>query len=253
MLIEVFLFLAGSVAGFIDSIAGGGGLVTVPILMILLGPDSGTTAVGTNKLVAIVAAGAALLVYMRGGHVTIKGNRRFAICAVIGAFCGAFASPHVPPAAYKWIIVAVAPFILWLVFQRDWWVKKSLEHPEPISKNAKTIIWIAGFVIGFYDGIAGPGGGTMMFLVLLVLARLPLLQAMGTMKVANLSTASIALGVYAYTGHVAWTKGLIMAVGIGGGAVIGASLAASQGRAAIYARGALVAVVTILIIRLALI
>lgn len=249
MLIEFLLFLAGILAGFIDSIAGGGGLITVPIFSILLGP--GATAIGTNKIVAVIASGSALLIYLRGGHVSLVGNRRFAAFAAIGALAGSFASPLVPPLAYKWIIVSIAPFVLWIIFQKDWWVRKSLEHHDP-SKVSKTALWLAGFAIGLYDGLAGPGGGTMMFLSLLVFARLPLLQAMATTKVANLSTAAVALGSFAYTGHVVWTKGLMMGLGIGAGALAGAHFATQQNRAATYARAALLGVVTILIIRLVL-
>jgi uncharacterized protein len=247
MIIEVLLLLAGLLAGFIDSIAGGGGLVTVPIFSILLGP--GATAIGTNKIVAVVASGAALLIYLRGGHVSLKGNRRFAGFAAVGALAGSLVSPLVPAIAYKWIIVSIAPLVLWMIFNKDWWVKKSLEAHDPVTAS-KTALWLSGFAIGVYDGLAGPGGGTMMFLSLLVFAKLPLLQAMATTKVANLSTAAVALGSFAWSGHVVWTTGLTMGLGIGVGAMLGAHLASRQERAAMYARTALLVVVTLLLVRL---
>jgi uncharacterized membrane protein YfcA len=113
------------------------------------------------------------------------------------------------------------------------------------------LFWISGFACGFYDGIAGPGGGTLMFLALLLIAKLPLLQAMATAKVANLASASVALGSFTLSGHVHWDKGVWMALGIGAGAAVGASMA--QKRAATYARGALLIVVTLLIMRLAIV
>jgi uncharacterized membrane protein YfcA len=103
-------------------------------------------------------------------------------------------------------------------------------------------------ICGFYDGIAGPGGGTLMFLSLLIFARVPLLPAMATAKIANLASASVALSSFSITGNVVWKMGLITAVGMAIGATTGARLATR--RAAPVARVALAIVATGLVLKL---
>lgn len=239
-----FLALLGLIAGFVDSIAGGGGLITVPVFSILLEP--GATAVGTNKIVGMVSTGVALYVYRRGGHVRLTGNWTFAGFVGFGALAGAWCSRFVPTEAYKWLIAGMAPLVLWIVFRREMWVKQSIreDHSHPNYR----LLWTAGVACGFYDGIAGPGGGTLMFLSLFVLARMPLLTSMATAKIANFTSASVALTTFAATGHVRWATGLTMAIGMAFGAATGAGFAMKN--AAVYARFALLAVSSLLIIRL---
>jgi uncharacterized membrane protein YfcA len=148
--------MLGGLAGFIDSIAGGGGLITVPVFSIVL--EAGATAIGTNKIVGMVSTGVALYVYRRGGHVKLTGNWTFAGFVGAGALVGAWCARYVPADAYKWLIAGVTPIVLFIVFRREMWVKQSIreDHSRP------RLFWLygAGLACGFYDGIAGPGGGT---------------------------------------------------------------------------------------------
>ncbi len=203
-LTSLFLVILGLVAGFIDSIAGGGGLITIPVFSILLEP--GATAIGTNKIVGLISTGVALFVYRRGGHVQLRGNWKFALCVGVGALFGAFCARFVPPEAYRWLIAAMAPIVLWIVFSREMWIKNSIRNEDFNRPNLK-LLWAAGLACGFYDGIAGPGGGTLMFLSLFVLARMPLLTSMATAKIANVTSAGVALVSFALAGHVVWADG----------------------------------------------
>jgi uncharacterized protein len=241
----MFLLLAfvGALAGFIDSIAGGGGLITVPVLSILLGP--GAEAIGTNKIAASVGTLIAMLVYMRMGHVRIRGHLWFFAVVALSSGLGAWTSAWVPPVVYKWFIVAIVPLLLFVVMKKDLWIKRAAS--EDHSHVNKQALWMAGFACGFYDGIAGPGGGTLMFLSLFILARFPLIEAMATAKVANLASASFSLVTYAAAGHVLWDKGLSMAIGMAFGAFAGASLATKN--AAAWARVALAVVSSLLVLR----
>lgn len=238
----LLLLVFGFIAGTIDSIAGGGGLITVPIFTLMLGP--GASAIGTNKIVAAVSTSVALMIYRRHGHVTLRGNRRFALLAAVGAIAGAYVSPRIPPLAYKWLIVAIVPAVLYIVLAKDIWARELKSE----TKLDPRWLWLAGLACGFYDGVAGPGGGTLMFLSLFVVARLPLLTAMGTAKVANFATASTSLAAFASQGHVIWNKGVMVAVGIGVGAALGAWLATKN--AARWARAALAIVSLLLLLRL---
>ncbi len=245
-LTTIFLVLLGVFAGFVDSIAGGGGLITVPVFSIMLEP--GAVAIGTNKIVGCVSTAVALYVYRRGGHVTLKGNWTFAFMVGLGAVVGAWCSRFVSPEVYKWLIAAMAPVVLWIVFRREMWIKQSMrgDHSRPNLRG----LYVAGLGCGFYDGIAGPGGGTLMFLSLFVLARMPLLTSMATAKIANFTSASVALVTFASAGQVVWPTGLTVALGMAAGAATGASYAMKN--ATVFARFALLIVSSLLILRLLL-
>jgi uncharacterized membrane protein YfcA len=238
------LAAVGLLAGFVDSIAGGGGLITVPAFTLLLGP--GPDAIGTNKIVGTVATSVAMFIYMRGGHVRLKGHWLFFLCVGASSALGAYMSAWVPPPIYKWLVVAIVPILLFVIIKKDLWIKEAAggDHSHVNYKA----LWMAGCACGFYDGIAGPGGGTLMFLALFVLARFPLLGAMATAKVANLASASVSLVTYAYHGHVLWSQGVAMAIGIAMGSAVGASVASKN--AAAWARIALGVVSSLLALRL---
>lgn len=243
-LVDCALIFAGLVTGFVDSIAGGGGLISVPVLSIALGP--GVLAIGTNKIVGVVSTAVALYVYRARGHVKLRGNFDFALMVGIGAVLGAFCAGFMSANAYKWLIAAIAPVIIFIIFRKDIWVKQSMK--EDHSHPHRFVLYAAGLACGFYDGIAGPGGGTLMFLALFTLARLPLLTSMATAKIGNLTSASVALAIFTSKGYVVWRPGLFMALGVLFGASVGATLATKN--AAPLARVALAVVSTLLIIRM---
>lgn len=243
-LTDSLLVLAGLVTGFVDSIAGGGGLISVPVFTLALEP--GVIAIGTNKVVGFMSTAVALYVYRARGHVKLRGNLRYAATVGFGAVLGALCAGIVSPDFYKWLIAAIAPLVIFVIFRKEIWVKQSMreDHTQPHP----FILYSAGVGCGFFDGIAGPGAGTLMFLSLFTLARLPLLTSMATAKIGNLTSASVALIIFALRGHVMWKPGLFMALGVLFGATAGASLATRN--AAPLARVALAVVSTLLIIRM---
>ena len=254
---EILLLIPGFIAGLIDSVAGGGGLITVPSLSLVVG--AGAKAIGTNKMAAVCSSLAALAVYRSQGHVRIKGNRIFAILTGMGAALGALVSPSIPPDAYKGVLLTVCPIMLLLVYNKDLWTRREIEDRETHHADGQSSgkpkfswtwgFWLAGLACGFYDGVAGPGGGTLMFISLFVIAKMPLVASIATAKVANLSSASVSLATFAVTGNVIWTKGVWVAVGISFGAFLGAKLATK--RAAPVARIALLVAASLLILKLA--
>lgn len=256
--LKIFLlFFTGLIAGLIDSVAGGGGLITIPMLSIVMGP--GALAVGTNKVAAVCSSLFALWIYMRHGHVVLKGNRRFAILIGVGALIGASFSPYIPSHIYRWMLVIVCPAILFVVYRKDLWARAHVETLAPSTVN-KPLFWTLGFLCGFYDGIAGPGGGTLMFLSLYIIARVPLLAAMATAKVANLSSATVSLVTFSISGHVKWITGSCVAAGISIGAFCGAYYVqrlqgkseSSSNSLTRLARFALLSIATLLLLKLIL-
>jgi uncharacterized membrane protein YfcA len=249
----IILIMTGILSGFVDSIAGGGGLINLPILSLLLEP--GPVAIGTNKIAGAVAAFVALLVFIRRGHMDTKKSIAFTGWIAIGSLCGSQVAPLLPTHVFKWLLAATCPIILWVVWKKDLWVKKellahSLHSPSKWSPLGTRSIILSGFGCGFYDGVWGPGGGTFMFLSLLFFAELPLLTALAAAKLANTCSASVALISYAAGGFVHWTEGALLALGITVGAFFGASHATQ--RASKIVRPVLAFVVVLLLIKVLL-
>lgn len=215
---------AGFLAGFIDSIAGGGGLITIPTLIFVVG--AGAQAIGTNKIVGLSAAAVAFFVYSRGGHFAWRKSAAFAAWVGVGSFLGSRVAPHVPPEVFRWLLAVTCPVILWIVWRKDLWVAREVAHEAAGSAgpglfSPQTVL--AGLACGFYDGVWGPGAGTFMFLTLLFLLRLPLFSALAASRFVNTLSALVSLCSYAQGGYVRWGVGLPMAVGIGAGAFFGAT------------------------------
>jgi uncharacterized membrane protein YfcA len=247
---KFILVIGGLIGGFVDSIAGGGGLISLPLQSIAVGP--GALAIGTNKIAGSVAAFVALLVYMRGGHVQWRRSFVFTILVGAGSYFGTRVSVSIPPALFRYLLLATCPAILWVVWRKDLWVARQIEEVKGIDLNFiqkyEIPFLFSGLACGFYDGAWGPGAGTFMFLSLLFIARMPLLASLATAKLANFSSGIVALVSYASRGYVEWLPGSLLAFGMIFGAMTGAHVAS---RGAVKAvRLVLVIVVVLLLIKL---
>ena len=238
---EVFLTGVGLLAGFIDSIAGGGGLIALPAMSLVVGP--GIDAIGTNKIASLAAAGIAFLVYLWRGHVDWRSSILFTVAVGAGALAGSIAAQWMPKEVFPWMLAATCPLILLMIWNNDIWVARAL-HP---GKASVVAVALAGFGAGLYDGIWGPGGGTIMFLGLLYFARLPLLTALAASKLANSAAAIVALVTYGVAGHVHYHEGLMLATGMLIGGFFGANLAST--RASRIVRPTLLVIVVLLAAR----
>lgn len=242
--------LMGLIAGAIDAIAGGGGLITLPTLSLMVGP--GAHAIGTNKIVGSIGAAMALLVYARTHKVDWALCLVFSLWIALGSTVGGLSTPHLPQELFKWLLAATCPLILWIVWRKDLWVAREAGHVRPRPRGPRALldtpIVAAGLVVGFYDGAWGPGGGTFMFLALLFVAEMPLFQALAASKFANTCSASAALVTYGAQGYVHPREGLIVAGGMAAGAFLGARFATQ--RASRIVRPVLAIVVTLLVAKL---
>ncbi len=241
------LFAAGLIAGVIDAIAGGGGLITLPVFALVLPGGLGPEAIGTNKIAGLVAALAALGVYAKGGHLDWKRAGRFALWVGLGALAGSTASPWVPVFGFKIFLAVSCPVILWVVWNRPLWIERGAAG---VSTRFRLPLEVNGLICGLYDGIWGPGGGTFMFLALFLGSGLPLLQSLAASKLANALSAGASLANFAYGGYVRWNIGMILAAGILIGSVAGAALATRN--AARIVRPVLAIVAILLMVRMLL-
>ena len=219
---ELLLVFAGIVAGSIDSIAGGGGLITLPVLSTVL--EAGPHAIGTNKIVGFIGAFMAFWVYLRQHPLSLKRGLAFNIAVGAGAVIGSIASPHLPKIYFRYLLIAACPFVLWVVWNRQLFIQEVQEY----KKKGLWILATVGTAVGFYDGFFGPGGGTFMLLGLLWGARLPLFEALLLSKLANTLSAGSSLVSYGIQGFVHARFGIIMAVGMAAGSYMGAKLASKK-------------------------
>lgn len=235
---NIFLFMAGLVAGFIDSIAGGGGLITLPVLSLALSP--GAHAIGTNKIVGTLGAFTALWVYQRSHKIPWKSASGFVFAIGLGALCGSVLLPKLSQETIRWIIVGICPVILFLVLQRQHWADVTR-----VVRSSPLRIFVSGFFVGIYDGAIGPGGGTLMFLALKFFAGFSLMASLVVSKLANTVSAGTSLVSYAYQGYVHVLEGLLVGAGMTLGAYLGATFASKHASRII--RPVLVVVVVLLV------
>jgi len=118
---ELMLIFAGIVAGSIDSIAGGGGLITLPMLTSVLEP--GPHAIGTNKIVGTVGALIAFLVYLRKQPLNLKKGLSFILAVGAGSLLGSLCSPLVPKIYFRYFLIAACPLVLYVIWNKNIFVQ----------------------------------------------------------------------------------------------------------------------------------
>lgn len=211
--------IIGLLAGFIDSIAGGGGLITLPFLTLeLIDPAH---AVGTNKIVGTLGALTAFFVYQRKHKAKLKDGLFFCLVIALGSWTGSKITPLIPSHYFTWGLLIISPFILWVVLKKDLLIKERTHAPKTLGWAA----FLSAYTVGIYDGGFGPGGGTFMLLALLLAAKLPLLQALTLSKLANTFSAGTALVSFGLGGFVHWRLGLTIGAAMVVGAFIGSKTA----------------------------
>ena len=194
----LLLFLAGLLAGFIDSIAGGGGMITLPAMLLAGIPP--LQALGTNKLQSLFGSASASWSYARHGHVDLRAQLPMALAAALGAVAGALLATVVPG---SWLR-AVLPFLLvgialYFALKPD---IGAVERHHRIGPRAFGLTFVPA--IGFYDGVFGPGTGSFLMLGFVGLAGFGLLKATAHTKFLNFGSNVGAFGVFLASGAVLW-------------------------------------------------
>lgn len=217
--IALLLILAAFVAGFVDSIAGGGGLISVPALM-LSGADP-LTVLATNKLQGTFGSGTATLTYAMAGHVRLRDQWLMAAISVAAGAFGALFASAIPAEVLRMVmpvvLIAVAAFFA---------LKPGLSDASRAERMRPAVFTFTVVpLIAAYDGLFGPGTGSFFMLGFVMLAGFGLLRATAHTKVLNFGSNIGSLMVFAASGHIWWMTGLGMALGQAAGAALGARLA----------------------------
>ena len=241
------LALVAFIAGFIDAVAGGGGMLTVPALLSLGLPPH--IALGTNKLAASFASSTAAFTYYKKRLFKPRCWRRTFIATLIGAALGTLL---VDTISTEWLEKVLPLIILAVAFYTVFHKMPSDTNQSPIPQDCPKLHkkqYLQGLSIGFYDGLAGPGTGAFWTVSSMALYRLNILLASGLAKAMNFTSNFTSLVTFAMLGHINWMLGLTMGVCLMAGAFIGAHSAIRFG--AKFIRPVFVTVVSILAIKLA--
>ena len=235
------LILAGFGAGFVDAIAGGGGLVTVPALLAAGLPPH--LALATNKGQAVFGAVSSFAGYARRGAVDRARAPAAFVLGFTGSILGAVAQLAVSPAVLRPVVIALLVVSAVVVA----WPRHTAVR-EPLAHAA---LWgaLAALVLGAYDGFFGPGVGTMLLVAFVLIHGDALTRASGNAKVVNLASNVAAFALFAWRGNIVWGIALPMAAANVAGAWTGAHVAISRGDR--FIRVVVLAVVAALIVKLA--
>lgn len=236
------LMLAALLAGFIDSMAGGGGLITVPAL-VLAGADP-VTALATNKVQGIFSPASAAIAYARAGLVDLAAQWPMAAAAfgasVLGALCVTLLPVDTLRLGLPVLLIAVALFVA---------LKPGLDDADKVRRIGP-LLFGATLVplVGFYDGLLGPGAGSFYMLGFVLLAGNGVLRATAQSKLLNVASNAGGLLTFAVIAQPWWIAGLAMGLSAFIGAQIGAHIAARRGARLI--KPLLVVVTTAMALRL---
>ncbi|MGV9692633.1 sulfite exporter TauE/SafE family protein [Streptomyces sp. NPDC003444] len=247
----VLLCLAALVAGWIDAVVGGGGLLLLPALLLGLPHVPAAQVLGTNKAVAIVGTTGAAVTYVRRAPVQVRTAVRIGFAALAGSMAGAFFAAGISSDVLRPVIMVVLLGVAAFVMLRpSFGARAEGEGRAPLTRaRIVTAIVVVGGGIGFYDGLFGPGTGTFLVLALTAVLHLDLVTASATAKIVNVCTNAGALAMFAYQGTVYWQLAAVMAVFNLVGGTVGARMALSKG--AEFVRGVLLVVVLSLVAKLA--
>lgn len=216
-----FAFLAG----FVDSIAGGGGLISLPAYVIAGLPAN--TAVYTNKLSACLGTIVATARYCKSNYIDYNLALIGALTAAAGGIVGGRCALVVNEIVFKILLIVLLPLIAMYIF-----LKKDLrgEQTKNVSRRKQLIVVsIATFVLGMYVGFYGPGSGTFLILAYTVLAKMDILKAEGNAKIANMAADICSLILFLVNGVVLIPLGLTAAMFSIAGNYVGAGVVMKNG------------------------
>ena len=237
--------LASLLAGGIDSIVGGGGLILVPALFAVYPSAAPATLFGTNKSASVWGTSIATVQYSRRVQMRWAVLGPAAGAALVGSFLGAWAVTLIDPGflrrALPLILLAV---LLYTLARKD----LGRTHAPRHTRGRETLLaCLIGAVIGWYDGFFGPGTGSFFIFLFVRLLGYDFLNASAAAKLLNVVTNIAALALFAAKGHVWWHIGLVMAAANVTGSLIGTRLALKHGAG--FVRGVFIVVVGALILK----
>ncbi len=211
-------------ASFMDAIAGGGGIISVPVYLLAGLPVH--NALGTNKLSSCLGTAASTFRYIKNGFIDWGLGIPSVALAMAGAYLGTSLQIIVSEKYLKYLLLIVLPIVAIILLKQ----KSFPEEKGQMNEwKRKGIVWTASLVIGMYDGFYGPGTGTFLLLIFCNLAKMDLRTASGNVKAVNLASNIGAVTTSALAGKVIAPIGLIAAVFSITGHYLGAGVTIKNG------------------------
>ncbi|WP_027994627.1 sulfite exporter TauE/SafE family protein [Simplicispira psychrophila] len=241
----IVITLASLLAGFVDAIVGGGGLILLPALFATFPGAPPATLLGTNKAGSVWGTAMATWQYSRRVQIRWHAMLPAAGAGFAGAFAGAWAVTALSPDFLRKLLPLVLVCVLGYTL-----AKKELgRHHTP--RYAGRTEWVAasliGVTIGFYDGFFGPGTGSFFVFLFVRLLGYDFLNASASAKLLNVSTNIAALILFSLKGHIWWHFAVPLAVANVLGSVLGTHMALKHGTG--FVRGIFITVVSVLILK----
>jgi len=225
--IIISLCIASFLAGFIDAIAGGGGLIQTPLALILLPNLAISNLIGSLKVPAITGTSIAAVHYLKNVRMQWKSLLIMALFSCISAFFGSYLLTLVSNQFMKPLL-----FFILILLAIYTFIKKDFgnHHPKNISENNFLFIGcVISSFIGFYDGFIGPGTGSFLIVSFIVILGLDFLHASAHAKLVNIASNIGSLSLFILKGKIIWILAIPMAICNGLGGWLGAKLAIKKG------------------------
>ncbi|WP_028550094.1 sulfite exporter TauE/SafE family protein [Paenibacillus sp. UNC451MF] len=236
----LFLIIAGFVAAFVDSVVGGGGLISVPALLLTGLPPS--MVLGTNKLGGTLSSVTSTISFLFSGKINGKLVLALFPLSFVGSALGTYAVHLLPSSFLKPLVISLLVIVLiYTLFKKNWGADAK---PRPLTTATKAACALCAFVLGFYDGFFGPGTGSFLLFLFLLLG-FDFVGASGNAKVLNMASNIASLAAFFMLGSVHLGYGLPMGIAMIAGAFVGSRLAIRHG--ARYVKPLFIGVTTVLI------
>lgn len=221
------LCLAAFAAGFIDAIVGGGGLLQTPAILLILPHYPVATLLGTTKIPSLAGTSIAAYKYSKQVKFNYKVLLACAVMALLAALLGAYSVSMINNQVIKPVILVVLIGVaIYTYFNKQFGIQKHKSHSVAQQVTLATVF---GLIIGFYDGLIGPGTGSFLILVFIAVLGFDFVGASAHAKMVNIATNLAAILYFSSTGHILFQYALPMAAFNIAGAFFGARLALLKG------------------------
>jgi uncharacterized protein len=221
-----FLMGAGFIASFIDSVVGGGGLISLPALLLTGMPP--TLALGTNKMASVMGSCTSTVSFMKSGKIDIGIIKYLFPLSFIGSALGVIAVQQIPSQFLKPLVIVMLVVVTIYTFTKKEW--GDISTYNGLTKRTAYLSGIISFALGFYDGFFGPGTGSFFIFAFLMIG-FDFVMAAGNSKALNFASNIAAVITFMYFGSINYYYAVPMGVAMILGAIVGSNLAIKKGAA----------------------
>ncbi|PGZ97235.1 hypothetical protein COE51_14930 [Bacillus pseudomycoides] len=220
----ILLIAFGFLASFIDSVVGGGGLISLPALMFIGLPPA--SAIATNKLAATMGSFTSTVYFIRSKKVDFRIVGKLIPFTIVGAIAGAVVVKYIPPDVLQPLVLVLLVLIaIFIILKKDW---GSVSTYKKMTKGKTFLFYFVILMLGFYDGFFGPGTGSFLIFAFLLIG-MDFIGAAASGRVLNFVSNIVSLITFLFLGAIHFKYGLIMGLSMIAGAYFGSRFAVKQG------------------------